>query len=87
MGVFSWIVCLVLMVYMVAIFVRVILSWFPLNPNGGWATIAGFLYVVTDFTLAPLRQNVPPVRLGNAALDLSPMIVIFVILIIRGVIC
>ena len=40
------------------------------------ATVAGFLYMITDPVLTPLRRVIPPLRLGNVALDLSAIIVI-----------
>ncbi len=81
------IICTALLLYLIAIFGRIILSWFPLDPNGLGATVAGFLYMVTDPILGPLRRNIPPVRLGAVALDLSPIIVIFGISILRTNIC
>ena len=80
------IVCNALNIYLICIFGRILLSWFPLDPNGAMATVAGFLYTVTDPVLGPLRRAVPPIRLGAAALDLSPIIVIIGIQVIqRGI--
>lgn len=73
------IICWALNIYLIIIFARILLSWFPLDPNGAMATVAGFLYTVTDPILGPLRRAIPPVRIGAAALDLSPIIVILVI--------
>lgn len=70
------IVCIFLQLYLIAIFVRIVLSWFPLDPNGLMATVAGFLYMITDPLLGPLRRAIPPLRLGSVLLDLSPIIVI-----------
>ena len=81
------IVCVLLQLYLIAIFVRIVLSWFPLDPNGFMATVAGFLYMVTDPVLGPLRRAIPGLRLGSVALDLSPIIVIIGINILRGIIC
>lgn len=77
------ILCLLLTLYLMAIFARVILSWFPINPHGLVAAAAGFLYTVTDVVLEPLRRNVPILRLGRLGLDLSPLIVILGILLVR----
>ena len=63
------------------------LSWFPLDPNGFMATVAGFLYMLTDPVLGPLRRMLPAVRLGSVALDLSPIVVIIGIQILIGIIC
>ena len=41
----------------------------------------------TEWIMGPLRRVIPPVRLGAAALDLSPIIILLGISILRGVIC
>ena len=72
-----WILCLLLQLYLFAIFGRVLLSWFPLNPQGAMATVAGFLFMVTDPVMRPVRRLLPAARFGGMALDFSPVIVIF----------
>ena len=79
--------CLLLQLYLFAIFGRVLLSWFPLNPHGAMATVAGFLYTVTDPVMNRVRRIVPAARFGGMALDFSPVIVIFGIIIIQRIIC
>ncbi len=80
-------VCWLLNVYVLLIFARILLSWFPLDPDGAMAAVAGFLYLVTDPVLGPLRRVLPPARLGGVALDLSPMIAIIGIYVVRGLVC
>ena len=80
------IICITLTLYLIAIFARILLSWFPLDPNGFWATFAGFLYLITDPVLGPLRRAVPSLRIGSVALDLSPIIVIIGIQVLSSVI-
>ena len=80
------IVCYALNIYLFCILGRILLSWFPLDPNGAMATVAGLLFTITDPVLGPLRRAVPPVRIGMAALDLSPIIVIIGIQVLqRGI--
>jgi len=62
--------------YIIVLFVRLILSWFPMNPWSPWAKVARGLAKVTDPVLVPLRRVVPPLRVGAMALDLSPLIVL-----------
>jgi len=81
------VVCLIGWLYLIAIFIRILLSWFPLDPDGFMATIGGFLYMVTDPVLVPLRRVIPPLRLGNVALDLSAVIAIIGLNILLTVIC
>ncbi len=83
----SSIICFALYLYLVLIFARILLSWFPLDPGGSGAVIAGFLYMVTDPVLGPLRRLIPGVRMGRMMLDLSPLIAIFGIQILSQFIC
>ena len=78
-----WFICLLLNLYLFAVFGRVLLSWFPLNPHGAMATVAGFLYTVTDPVMKRVRRILPAARFGGMAIDFSPMIVIFGIIILQ----
>lgn len=40
-----------------------------------------------DPVLAPIRRVMPPLRLGNAGLDLSPLVLFIGILLIQGIVC
>ena len=71
------VVCRLLQLYLVAIFARIILSWFPISAGSAMARIFEVLYTVTEPVLGPIRRVVPPVGLGGMGLDLSPIIVIF----------
>ena len=74
-------------VYIALIFIRIVLSWIPRMPyNPVLRAVVGFVGDVTDPYLNLFRRILPPVRLGPAALDLSPMIGIFVLLIAQGLI-
>jgi YggT family protein len=79
-------ICLALTILLILVFVRIILSWFP--PGGDLlATIQGFVFTATEWLMGPLRKVLPPVLLGAAALDLSPLVVTFGIIILQGIIC
>jgi len=80
-------VCTLLNLYLVVIFVRIILTWFPISSHGTMATVAGFLYLITDPVLLPIRRALPPVRIGMMALDLSPIVVIIGIQVLASIIC
>ncbi|HVN51845.1 MAG TPA: YggT family protein [Acidimicrobiales bacterium] len=78
LAVITWL----LQVYLVILLGRVVLSWFPLSPDGAMAAIARVFYALTEPVLAPLRAILPPVQMGGMGLDLSPMIVFFVIIVL-----
>jgi len=71
------------LVYLVLIFIRIIMSWIPRMPYN--RVLSGFLKFVTDVTdpyLNLFRRVLPPVRLGPGALDLSPIVATFVLIIV-----
>ena len=62
--------------YLVIIFVRVILSWFPISPGSALASIYNIVYSLTEPVLGPIRRVMPSVGFGGMGLDLSPIIVL-----------
>jgi uncharacterized protein YggT (Ycf19 family) len=80
-------VCVALQLYVFVIFGRVILSWFPVTEGSALEGIDNFLRMLTEPVLGPLRRAIPGVRLGGMALDLSPMILIFGIILLRPLFC
>lgn len=79
-------ICIALQLFMILIFARVILSWFP--PTGGVIDqIQNLVITSTEWIMGPLRRVIPPVRLGAAALDLSPLIVLLGITVLRSILC
>lgn len=79
-------ICWALQLFVILIFLRIILSWFP--PTGGFVDqVQGIVFSITEPVMGPLRRVIPPVRLGAAALDLSPLIVLLGISVLRSIIC
>jgi YggT family protein len=76
-------ICWLLQLYVFVLLVRIVLSWFPLEPGGAMATVNGYLRAVTDPVLDPVRRLLP--RVGM--LDLSPLVVLIVIQVLQAVIC
>ena len=69
------------------IFIRIILSWIPRIPYN--RLLAAFLKFVTDVTdpyLNLFRRILPPVRMGPGALDLSPIVATFVLIIVGSIV-
>jgi YggT family protein len=75
------------LVYLVLIFIRIIMSWIPRIPyNRFLAAVLKFVSDVTDPYLNLFRRFLPPVRLGAGALDLSPIVATFVLIIVSGLV-
>jgi YggT family protein len=63
--------------YTVVVFIAVIVSWFQLPPDN---PVARFTRMLTEPVLAPIRKLIPPV----GGLDFSPMILLILLRIVRG---
>ena len=75
--------CALIQVYIVVIFVRALMSFFPIRPGTGAASVAAVLRDITEPVLAPIRRVIGPVGM----LDLSPMILILILVVLQRVLC
>jgi YggT family protein len=75
------------LVYLVLIFIRIILSWIPRVPyNRFLSAFISFVSDVTDPYLNLFRRFIPAVRMGPGALDLSPIVATFVLIIVSSIV-
>lgn len=58
--------------FVYAIVARAILSFFPIQSGGAMASVASFLYRITEPVLGPVRRMMP----AMGGIDLSPLVVI-----------
>jgi YggT family protein len=73
-------------VYVILIFIRILISWLPRIPYSRPLDIfLTFVRDVVDPFLNLFRRVLPMVRLGPAALDLSPMVATIALLVVGRV--
>lgn len=80
----------VLNIYLMLLLVRLVFDWIQMfardwRPRGPLLVVAEAVYSVTDPPLKAVRRVIPPLRLGGVALDLSFMVVIFLVYLLRAV--
>ena len=76
-----------ILVYLVLLFIRLIMSWIPRIPYSPVLdAVLTFVRDVTDPYLNLFRRFVPLVRIGPGALDVSPIIATFVLIIVGQVV-
>jgi YggT family protein len=76
-----------LTLYLVVLIGRMIFSWVQAfarewTPRGLVLVLAESIYTLTDPPLKFLRRYIRPVRIGTVAMDLSYMVLFFVVLIL-----
>jgi YggT family protein len=75
--------CALLTVYWLVVLARVLMSWFPIRPGTPVASVYVLLRDLTEPVLAPLRRVIPPVGM----LDMSSLVLIIGLAILRGIVC
>jgi YggT family protein len=75
------------LVYIILIFLNILISWIPRMPYYRWlrATL-DFITETTNPYLNLFRRVIPPIGGGGFGLDLSPIIGIIVLYILRAVV-
>ena len=79
--------CRLLQAYFLVLIGRVVLSWFPISPGSGMASVFSVLYAITEPVLGPIRRVLPPVGMGGMGLDLSPIIVFMLVIVLQNALC
>ena len=73
-------------IYFFAIFAWVVLSWIPTSGGHPLGRVQYYLDKIIYPVILPIRKVVPPIRLGGGALDLSPIILLVGVQLLRSVI-
>lgn len=77
-------ICTLLLVYMLILFAGALLSWFPTEYGSGLHQVREMIARVTDPVVDPVRRAVGA---SFGGIDFSVMIVMFGIIILRGLLC
>ncbi|HUY07518.1 MAG TPA: YggT family protein [Acidimicrobiales bacterium] len=81
---FLSLVATLLHLFIIIVVVRILCTWIPVNPWSNFAKVVHVLSKITDPVLNPLRRVIPPLRIGGMGIDLSPMILVFVLSLIAN---
>jgi YggT family protein len=85
------IVCTLINLFVLAVVAWIVLSYVVVFGRIPWGHPVRRVYDALskgiEPVLRPIRNTIPPIRMGGAALDLSPMILILGVLILARFIC
>ena len=81
------IICLLLQIYFLAVLAWVILSWVQVSSTHTLGRVQVFLDRIIYPVILPLRRVLPPLRLSGMALDLSPLVLMLGISLLRRFVC
>ena len=75
------------LVYIILIFLNILISWVPRMPyNRALRATLDFVKETTDPYLNFFRRFLPPIGGGGLALDLSPMLGVILLFVVRAIV-
>jgi YggT family protein len=75
------------LVYLILIFARILMSWIPRIPRSSTVRPAlDFITETTDPYLNIFRRIMKPIGLGGMGIDISPIIAVFVLILLERLI-
>ncbi len=91
MGLLKIVLTYLLWIYLLLLIARLIFSWIQAfsrswSPRGPVLVVAETVFTATDPPLKFLSRFIPVLKLGSVALDLSFMVLFFVVLILINVV-
>lgn len=75
-----------LLLYFYAVFAWVILSWIRVSSTHPMGRVQMFLDRIIYPVILPIRRVIPPIRIGGGALDLSPIVLLLGVQLLRRLI-
>ncbi|MFN2615272.1 MAG: YggT family protein [Actinomycetota bacterium] len=78
--------CIAVKIYYWVLLARVLLSWIPTLPDG-LKPVVDVVYFLTEPVVRWARPLIPPLRIGAVALDMSILLVFFLVLLVSYVVC
>lgn len=90
-AVIASIVHLMLVLYLLVLFARLILDYIPIfnrewRPKGAGLVAAEVVYTITDPPIRFFRRIIPPLRIGSISLDFGFSITILIVLILMNIV-
>ncbi|CAM3188391.1 YGGT family protein [Arthrobacter ulcerisalmonis] len=90
MGIVFGLVYLALLLFFVALIIRLVFDWVQMfarqwRPRGVALVTAHTVYSITDPPLNLLRRLIPPLRLGGITLDLGFLVLFIAVSILMGI--
>lgn len=80
------VVCFILLVAQFVLILHVVFSWVPRPPEPLMPFVLGIRRLVEPLA-APIRKVLPQPQIGMVRLDLSIIVLFFLLFLLRGIVC
>lgn len=79
-------ICILLLLFQLAFLLRIVLTFFPLSPGGGTATVRDLAVLVTDPVVVPIRRAIPPLG-GPIMIPIADLLILIGLQILIAFVC
>ncbi|MDH3294601.1 MAG: YggT family protein [Acidimicrobiia bacterium] len=83
----SEIPCALLLLFRFVFLLRLVLSFFPIQPDTSWASVRSFAVAATEPVVVPIRRAVPPLPGSMAAFGVAELLILIGIEVLVAIIC
>jgi uncharacterized protein YggT (Ycf19 family) len=79
--------CALLLLFRFIFLLRLVLSFFPIQPDTTWGTIRSFSVVSTEPVVVPVRRAVPPLPGAMAGFGIAELLILIGLEVLVAIIC
>ena len=81
------ILCVVLLLFELVFLLRLVLSFFPIQPDTPWGSLRSLSVAATEPVVMPIRRMVPPLPGAMAGFGIAELLILIALQILVRIVC
>ena len=81
------ILCVIILLFQLLFLLRLVLSFFPIQPDTTWGGIRSVAYSTTEPVVVPVRRLVPPLPGALAGFGIAELLILILLQLVVRIIC
>jgi len=81
------ILCIVVLLFQLLFLLRLVLSFFPIQPDTAWGNLRSIAFTTTEPVVVPVRRVVPPLPGALAGFGIAELLILIALQLFVGIIC
>jgi len=83
----SEILCVAILLFEFVFLLRLVLSFFPIQPDTSWGAVRSMSVAATEPLVMPVRRVVPPLPGGMAGFGIAELLILIGLQIVAQILC
>jgi len=81
------ILCVLVLLFEFVFLLRLVLSFFPIQPDTNWGAVRSFSVAATEPVVMPLRRVVPPLPGAMAGFGIAELLILIALQVVARILC